>query len=60
LRDGRVEALVAGEAAAVRAIVARCREGPATARAEGVEEVEADEDVASGFEVRRTASPFSP
>lgn len=35
-RDGTVEALVQGDAAAVEAIIAWCRRGPPAARVEGV------------------------
>ena len=44
-RDGTVEALIAGEARLVDAMIAACRRGPAAARVEriDVEEAKADE-----------------
>jgi len=52
-RDGRVEALAAGEAEAVEAFIARCKEGPSAARVTGmrVEEV-SPEEAGPGFERR--------
>jgi acylphosphatase len=43
-RDGSVEALVAGPAAAVAEMVAACRRGPPTARVDAVAEEAADLD----------------
>lgn len=37
-RDGSVEAVVAGEEAAVQALLSLCRRGPAMARVEDIEE----------------------
>jgi acylphosphatase len=41
-RDGRVEAVFAGSAEAVTAMVAACRRGPSSARVEAVHEEAAD------------------
>ncbi len=47
--DGSVEALVAGDEAAVRALIERCREGPSLARVALVEERFESEPPAPGF-----------
>lgn len=38
LRDGSVEAVLAGEEAAVQALLSSCRRGPRLARVDGIEE----------------------
>jgi acylphosphatase len=54
LADGRVEAEVEGERAAVEALVAWCRRGPPAARVSGVEVAWGEATGAEGrFEVRR-------
>ena len=53
--DGSVEMLVAGEAAQVEAMIARCREGPPAARVDRVEVAEDDEEAPLGFKERPTA-----
>lgn len=53
-RDGRVEAIVAGPATDVDAIVAWSRRGPAAAQVTGIETAVADGDFAS-FQVAPTA-----
>ena len=53
-RDGSVEMLIAGEAAQVEAMIARCREGPPAARVERVEVSEAEQEAPAGFEERPT------
>jgi acylphosphatase len=52
LADGRVEAVVQGEAAAVEAVIAACRRGPVYARVEDVVVAEAEVVEVVGF-VRR-------
>lgn len=47
--DGRVEALVAGDAAAVAALLAACRRGPPLARVEALREEAADPPAEEGF-----------
>jgi acylphosphatase len=44
-RDGAVEALFAGPAEAVRAMIDLCRQGPAGARVDAVDESAADPDL---------------
>lgn len=55
-RDGKVEALVAGEADAVEALVHWARQGPAGARVAAVDVSEADaaSDLPDGFAQRET------
>jgi len=55
-RDGKVEALVAGEPDAVEALVHWARQGPAGARVEAVDVTEADatSDLPDGFAQRET------
>ncbi len=55
-RDGNVEALVAGEADAVEALVHWARQGPAGARVDAVDvnEAEAMADRPDGFGLRET------
>lgn len=53
--DGRVEAVAAGEDAAVSAFAERAKEGPWSARVDSVEVSPADRPSGSGFEVRPTA-----
>ena len=48
-RDGTVEALVAGESAAVRALLAACRRGPAMARVVEITEEFAEAPEMPGF-----------
>ena len=47
--DGTVEAVFAGEAAAVDEMLAACRRGPPLAKVAGVEISEFEEPVPSGF-----------
>ena len=47
--DGRVEALVSGDAAAVDQLVTLCHGGPERARVSGIEAAPADPPVAGGF-----------
>jgi acylphosphatase len=54
LRSGEVEAVVAGPAATVEALIAACRGGPIGARVDGVVRSDCDERPA-GFSVRPTA-----
>jgi acylphosphatase len=53
-RDGGVEAVVSGDAAAVDEMIARCKMGPPAARVDRVEVLAEDEAVARGFFVRPT------
>lgn len=54
LRDGRVEAIVEGDAARVRALLAWCRKGPPRARVSGVHVAyEAPRGDLSGFRIVR-------
>jgi len=48
-RDGTVEALFAGEDAAIEAMIAACGEGPPAARVTRVERFEAELPVELGF-----------
>ncbi len=48
-RDGSVEALVAGDEAAVRALLAACRRGPPLARVDEVAEVADEPPGEAGF-----------
>ena len=50
--DGSVEAVFEGDAEAVRAMVAFCREGPRGADVNDVEESAEDPEGLSGFDVR--------
>lgn len=52
--DGTVEALVAGQGAAVEALIAACHTGPPAARVDLVEVEEAMGIVASGFTQKPT------
>lgn len=52
--DGSVEASFHGEAAAVRTMIERCRQGPPKARVERVEETVEPEPVTQGFTQRPT------
>lgn len=54
-RDGSVEALFMGEAAAVDALVAACREGPELARVDAIEITEDAGEATDGFEQRPSA-----
>ena len=53
--DGSVEALFAGPADAVDAMLAACREGPPAARVDGVAAVPADDPGPTGFAQLTTA-----
>ncbi len=53
-RDGTVEALIAGPAAAVGRMVALCHEGPPQARVAHVESMPASMPAATSFEIRPT------
>ena len=55
-RDGAVEAVIAGENAAVEAMIAACRHGPRSARVDAVEIAEADE---KALAARRPGEDFS-
>ena len=52
--DGSVEAVLAGEAAAVRAMIEQCRVGPPAARVERIEEAPETRWPPPGFEQRPT------
>ena len=52
--DGSVEALVAGDATDVAALVGRCRRGPPAARVDRIEESDAPAEPLEGFEARPT------
>jgi acylphosphatase len=54
-RDGTVEAVIAGEAPAVDAMLGALREGPPAARVEALEVAEWADPVPPGFEMRPTA-----
>lgn len=54
-RDGSVEALVAGPAAAVAQVIAACRRGPRAARVVQVRESGVEDPGPIGFERRPTA-----
>lgn len=54
-RDGTVEALVAGEAAAVEELLRRCRAGPSGARVDTIEETFASLPEEPGF-IRRPSA----
>lgn len=56
LRDGNVEALFAGPADVVAAMVERCRRGPSSARVDEVTENDADADA---LNLRRPGERFS-
>jgi acylphosphatase len=53
-RDGSVEAVLQGPAAAVEEMLALCRKGPPAARVEGVEIIGEGVGAFSGFDVRPT------
>ena len=54
LRDGRVEAVLAGDAAQVEALLDACRRGPPGSRVDGVDVGEADAaGLPETFEIRR-------
>ena len=48
--DGTVEALVAGDAAASRELVERCRDGPPLAQVERIDECQEEASPKPGFE----------
>ena len=54
--DGRVEAVFAGAAEAVTAMIAACRRGPSSARVEAVHEEAADPDM---LKLRQAGERFS-
>lgn len=54
-RDGTVEALIAGDAATVDAVIAWAHEGPPSARVDRVDAVECGEAPPVDFEIRATA-----
>lgn len=54
-RDGTVEALIAGDAATVDAVIAWAHDGPPSAQVDRVDAVETDETPPNGFEIRATA-----
>jgi acylphosphatase len=54
-RDGTVEAVLSGEAAAVEAMIAQLWDGPDLAAVSAVDRYEHDEPVAPGFAVKPTA-----
>jgi len=54
-RDGTVEALVAGEEAAVQALLTACRKGPPLARVDGIAEDFSDPPTEPGFRRLPTA-----
>ncbi len=53
--DGSVEALVAGDAAAVAALLAACRRGPPLARVDALREAAAEPPAEEGFRRLPTA-----
>ena len=53
-RDGTVEMLLQGEAAAIERMIGLARQGPPAARVERVEIEESDEPAPKGFEKRPT------
>ena len=54
-RDGSVEAVFAGPAEAVDAMIAACHTGPSSARVDRVHAMPSSEPVPAGFEQRPTA-----
>ena len=54
-RDGRVEALLIGEAQEVEAMVEACRHGPALARIDDLERKTVEDDGSPDFSERPTA-----
>lgn len=54
LRDGRVEMLVAGDPAAIDALIEAARQGPPRARVDHVETLPAEERLPKGFTKRFT------
>jgi acylphosphatase len=54
-RDGSVEVEAFGEAAAVEALIEKCRQGPSQARVERIDVEEIEGEAPSGF---RAASTF--
>lgn len=53
LADGRVEVLAHGADAAVEAMIAACRSGPAGAEVSGLETSEAEKPAMAGFMIRK-------
>ena len=56
LRDGSVEALFAGPAEVVTAMIAACARGPSLARVDAIQE---DADNSDSFNLRRAGERFS-
>ncbi|MEV7828012.1 acylphosphatase [Microbacterium enclense] len=54
-RDGTVEALIAGDATTVDAVIAWAHDGPPSARVDRVDAADSDETAPEGFEIRATA-----
>jgi acylphosphatase len=54
-RDGRVEALLIGEASAIDTMTDACRRGPRLATVTGVESLPAEDDGTTDFAERATA-----
>jgi acylphosphatase len=54
LRDGSVEAVLAGSPQAVEAVIARCHQGPALARVDRLTATPAEPPAHPGFHVRST------
>ena len=54
-QDGSVEALFAGEPAAIEAMIALCRTGPHLARVDSIASEATVEEPPAGFEQRATA-----
>ena len=54
-RDGTVEILAIGPAAAIDTLTERCREGPPAARVSSIDVEAAEAEAVSGFETRPTA-----
>jgi len=55
-RDGSVEAVFAGSAEAVTAMIAACRRGPSMARVDNVQQEDANSDA---LNLRQAGEPFS-
>jgi acylphosphatase len=53
--DGSVEILAIGPDAAIEALIAACRKGPDAATVSSIEQVEAEDDGAAGFDEMPTA-----
>lgn len=55
LRDGRVEAVFAGDPDKVEAMLALCKKGPPMARVDNIVKSQTDAPATDGFETRPTA-----